>query len=68
MATGKRPWHQPEVKSIDDLSLAYGADCPNGSGPTGIGGLCKNGGKATNNCMTGTNPTGNCLSGSGVVK
>ena len=69
MATDKKPWREPQIKSIDDLSLAYGAACtPTGSAPTTAGGNCNNGKSATQNCLNGSTPSGQCNSGAGVLK
>jgi hypothetical protein len=64
MAITKKPWQEPQVKSIDDLSLAYGAACtPTGSAPTGQGGKCQGGNSATGNCQSGNSPNKKCLNG-----
>ena len=60
MADTRKPWQEPQVRSIDDLSLAYGAPCtPFGSAPTGQGGKCQSGGTASGEkCSNGTTASG----------
>jgi hypothetical protein len=63
--SGKRPWVEPVVRSIDELALVLGI-CDVGSSPSATGdkncqagngaskGICTNGTGAKTTCLTGT--------------
>jgi len=64
----KRPWQEPVVRSIDQLTPAYGA-CKVGSTPVAGGpDQCNagSGASASGRCTTGSRAKTTCLTGNGV--
>lgn len=64
----KRPWQEPEVRSIDQLTPAYG-DCKTGTTPVPGGPMqCSNGkgASASGACTSGQGAKVRCTTGRGV--
>jgi hypothetical protein len=64
----KRPWQEPLVRSIDQLTPAYGA-CTVGTTPVAGGpDQCNagTGASATGKCTTGKGAKSSCITGNGV--